>query len=260
MIAGRGARGGEDRGLVGEVREVGAGEPGGLARDEREVDVGPSGLARVCTSRIASRPETSGGETKTWRSKRPGRSSAGSSFSSRFEAAMTTRSPVVLKPSISTSSWLSVCSRSELWSEPRWPPTASISSMKMIAGRCLRASANRRRMRAAPRPANISTNGGRRLREELGAGLVRHGLGQQRLAGAGRPVQQDALRHAARRARGSARARAGSRRPRAAPPWPRRRRRRRPRRPRSPTPPRSAAASSAASASPCATGRTRSAP
>ena len=61
-------------------------------------------------------------------------------------------------PSISTSSWLSVCSRSELLSEPRAPPTASISSMKMIAGAALRASANRRRMRAAPRPANISTN------------------------------------------------------------------------------------------------------
>ena len=30
--------------------------------------------------------------------------------------------------------------------------------MKMIAGAFLRASSNRRRMRAAPRPANISTN------------------------------------------------------------------------------------------------------
>ncbi len=30
--------------------------------------------------------------------------------------------------------------------------------MKMTAGSCLRASSNRRRMRAAPRPANISTN------------------------------------------------------------------------------------------------------
>ena len=67
--------------------------------------------------------------------------------------------------------------------------------MKMIAGACLRASRNRRRMRAAPRPANISTNDGRRLREEVGAGLVRDGLGQQRLAGARRAVQQDALRH-----------------------------------------------------------------
>ena len=34
----------------------------------------------------------------------------------------------------------------------------------------------------------------RRLREELGARLVRDGLRQQRLAGAGRAVQQDALR------------------------------------------------------------------
>ena len=35
---------------------------------------------------------------------------------------------------------------------------------------------------------------GRRLREEPGAGLVGHGLGEQRLAGARRAVQQDALR------------------------------------------------------------------
>ena len=41
---------------------------------------------------------------------------------------------------------------------PRRPPTASSSSMKMIAGSCLRATANSRLMRAAPRPANISTN------------------------------------------------------------------------------------------------------
>ena len=71
---------------------------------------------------------------------------------------MTTTRPEDEKPSISTSSWLSVCSRSELLSEPRPAPTASSSSMKMIAGSCLPASRNRRRMRAAPRPANISTN------------------------------------------------------------------------------------------------------
>ncbi len=34
-----------------------------------------------------------------------------------------------------------------------------------------------------------------RLRIELGVGLVRHGLGEQRLAGAGRTVEQDALGH-----------------------------------------------------------------
>ena len=43
-------------------------------------------------------------------------------------------------------------------SEPRWAPTASSSSMKMIAGACSRACLNRRRIRAAPKPANISTN------------------------------------------------------------------------------------------------------
>src|SRR6476646_866586 len=107
---------------------------------------------------MRSRPCTSGGDTKTWRSKRPGRSSAESSFSSRFDAAITTIRSALAKPSISTSSWLSVCSRSPEMSDPRRPPTASSSSMKMIAGECLRASANRRRMRAAPRPANISTN------------------------------------------------------------------------------------------------------
>ena len=68
-----------------------------------------SGLLRECTLRIRSRPPTSGGETKIWRSNLPGRSSAGSSFSSRFEAAITTTSFFELvNPSSSTSSWLSV--------------------------------------------------------------------------------------------------------------------------------------------------------
>jgi len=43
-----------------------------------------------------------------------------------------------------------------------WPlramPTASSSSMKTIEGAFLRASSKSLRMRAAPRPANISTN------------------------------------------------------------------------------------------------------
>ena len=130
--------GGEDRRLVAQVGEVGAREPGGLARDgARGRRPRPSGLVVVCTRMIASRPTMPGGETRIWRSKRPGRSSAGSSFSIRFDAAITTSEPVEWKPSISTSSWLSVCSRSELLSEPRWAPTASSSSMKMIAVLCL---------------------------------------------------------------------------------------------------------------------------
>jgi hypothetical protein len=78
----------------------------------------------------------SGGGTKTWRSKRPGRSSALSSFSSMFEAAMTITLSPESNPSISTRSWFSVWSRSPEMSDPRCAPTASSSSMKTIAGAC----------------------------------------------------------------------------------------------------------------------------
>ena len=67
--------------------------------------------------------------------------------------------------------------------------------MKTIAGAALRAWRNSRRMRAAPRPANISTNEEADCAKKRRVRLVRHGLGEQRLAGAGRAVQQDALRH-----------------------------------------------------------------
>ena len=120
--------------------------------------VGASGLLRVWTLRIASRPPTPGGETKIWRSKRPGRSSAGSSFSSRLEAAMTTRSPRGAEAVHLHEQLVERLLALGVVVASRAAPTASISSMKMIAGRALRASANSRRMRAAPRPANISTN------------------------------------------------------------------------------------------------------
>ena len=64
------------------------------------------------------------------------------------------------KPSISDSSWFSVCSRSSLDDRagpPRRWPMASISSTKMIAGARLRASENRSLTRAAPTPTNSST-------------------------------------------------------------------------------------------------------
>ncbi len=64
------------------------------------------------------------------------------------------------KPSISTSNWLSVCSRSSLpppRPAPRWRPTASISSMKMMQGAFFFACSNMSRTRLAPTPTNIST-------------------------------------------------------------------------------------------------------
>ena len=119
-----------------------------------------SGIFRVCTRRIPSRPRTSGESTTICRSKRPGRSSAGSSTSGRLVAAIRITPSFDSKPSISTSSWLSVCSRSS-WPPPspapRCRPTASISSMKMMHGACALPCSKRSRTRDAPTPTNIST-------------------------------------------------------------------------------------------------------
>ena len=111
---------------------------------------------------MSSRPRRSGRSTTTWRSKRPARSSAWSSTSGRLVAAMIMTPAVASKPSISTRSWLSVCSRSS-WVDmaatpPRDLPIASSSSMKTMQGARFLASSKRSRIRAAPRPTNISTN------------------------------------------------------------------------------------------------------
>ena len=111
-------------------------------------------------ARISLRPRTSGKLTTTRLSKRPGRNKAGSSTSGRFVAAMTMTASFASKPSISTKSWLSVCSRSS-WPPPtpapRCLPTASISSIKTIQGAFFFAFSKRSRTREAPTPTNIST-------------------------------------------------------------------------------------------------------
>lgn len=121
---------------------------------------GVNGLPLACTRRIALRPSMSGASTGICRSKRPGRSSAGSRMSGRLVAAIRMTPPLTSKPSISTRSWLSVCSRSS-WPPPmpapRCRPTASISSTKTIAGAFDLACSKRSRTRLAPTPTNIST-------------------------------------------------------------------------------------------------------
>ena len=67
--------------------------------------------------------------------------------------------------------------------------------MKMIAGALSRASLNRRRIRAAPRPANISMNEDADWLKNCAPGLVGDRLGEQGLAGSGWAVQKDPLRH-----------------------------------------------------------------
>src|SRR5438876_8189908 len=114
-----------------------------------------SGILRVWTRRICSRPFTSGMSTTIWRSKRPGRSSAGSRMSGRLVAASRITPSFDSKPSISTSSWFKVCSRSSCpppSPAPRCRPTASISSMKMMQGACAFPCSNRSRTREAGRP------------------------------------------------------------------------------------------------------------
>ena len=116
-------------------------------------------LPLQCTARIGSRSSRSGRGTTIWRSKRPGRSRAGSRMSGRLVAAIMTTPSEVSKPSISESIWLRVCSRSSCpppRPAPRLRPMESISSTKTMAGACLRAVWNRSRTRLAPTPTNIS--------------------------------------------------------------------------------------------------------
>ena len=95
------------------------------------------------------------------RSKRPGRIRAVSSTSGLLVAASRITPELSWKPSISVSNWLRVCSRSSLpppIPAPRWRPTASISSIKMMQGAFSLARRNKSRTRDAPTPTNISTN------------------------------------------------------------------------------------------------------
>ena len=155
-----------------------------------------SGLPRVWTSRICLRPLRSGRSTTIWRSKRPGRSSAGSRMSGRLVAAIRMMLSFISKPSISTSSWFSVCSRSS-WPPPmpapRWRPTASISSMKMMQGEFCFACSKRSRTRAGADADEHLDEVGAGDREERDAGLAGDGAREQRLTGAGRAVEQHAL-------------------------------------------------------------------
>ena len=108
-------------------------------------------------------------------------------------APMTTTPSLLPKPSISTSSWLRVCSRSSWLSDPpRALAMASISSMKMTARPAARALANSSRTRPGADADVLLDELGAGDREERHAGLGGDGLGQHGLAGAGRAVEHHA--------------------------------------------------------------------
>ena len=134
--------------------------PGVVRATTRRSTSFAKGIFLVCTFRMPSRPSMLGASTMIWRSKRPGRSSALSSTSGRLVAASRITCTLVSKPSISTRSWLRVCSRSS-WPPPkpapRCRPTASISSMKIMQGAFFLPCSNKSRTLLAPTPTNIST-------------------------------------------------------------------------------------------------------
>ena len=135
-------------------------KPGVPLAINRRSTSGPSGVFLACTFSIFSLPLMSGLGTFTCRSNLPGRSSAGSRTSRLFVAAKIITPSFSSKPSISTSSWFKVCSRSSFpppYPAPLFLPTASISSINTIQGAFFFACSNMSLTRLAPTPTNIST-------------------------------------------------------------------------------------------------------
>jgi hypothetical protein len=142
-----------------EVGEVGTGEAGGGASGDVEVDVGAQALAAAVDAQDLGPLRLVRQRDDDLPVEPAGREQCRVEESGRLVAARTTTASSS-KPSISASIWLSVCSRSSLppaEPAPRVRPIASISSMKMIAGRACgprrtgRAPVRRRRRRTARR-------------------------------------------------------------------------------------------------------------
>ena len=135
----------------------------------------------------------------TWRSKRPGRSSAGSRTSGRLVAATTITFVFVSKPSISTRIWLRVCSRSSCDAAEAGAALAADrvdlvdeDDARRVALGLVEQVADAARADAHEHLDELGAGDA----EERDAGLAGDGAGQQGLAGARGPDQQDAARDA----------------------------------------------------------------
>ena len=150
----------EQGGLVDQVGQVGAGEARGLAGERVDVDLLGQRLAAgvdledlraaLAVGAVDDDLAVEAARAQQRRVEDVGPVGGGDEMMLSF----------ISKPSISTSSWLSVCSRSSCpppRPAPRWRPTASISSMKMMQGEFCLACSKRSRTREAPTPTNIST-------------------------------------------------------------------------------------------------------
>ena len=121
---------------------------------------GANAIFLVCTAKILFLPLRSGFGTTTCLSNLPGLNNAGSRTSGLLVAAINITPSVASNPSISTNSWLSVCSLSSFpppRPAPLCLPTASISSIKIIQGAFFFPCSNISLTLLAPTPTNIST-------------------------------------------------------------------------------------------------------
>ena len=184
--------GGEQRGLVDDVGEVGAGEAGGARGDDAG---GPRPGAsthvrgRAPEDRLA--PADVGPVDHHLAVEAAGPQQGRSSTSGRLVAAMMMTPLEESKPSISARSWFSVCSRSS------WPPTKPVAPARRLAdgvqlvdehdaGRLLLGLLEEvAHARGAHAHEHLDELGAGQ-EEERHVGLARHRPGQQRLAGAGR--------------------------------------------------------------------------
>jgi hypothetical protein len=138
----------------------------------------------------------SGASTGIWRSKRPGRSSAGSSTSGRLVAAMRIDAAVDVE-AVHLDQQLVERLLALVVAAAHAGAAVAADGVDLVdeddAGAFSLACSNRSRTRLAPTPTNISTKSEPGDREERDARLAGDRARQQRLAGAGRAVQQHAL-------------------------------------------------------------------
>ncbi len=186
---------GEDRRLVADVRQVGAGQPGGLAGDHLEVDVADRLVADVDAEDLLARPHVRRGDVDL-----------------AVEAAGPKQRRVELLEQVRRGDHDQAVGRVEAVHldqqlVQRLVLLAGDAEAALPADRVELVDEDDRRLvlardakqpphprRAEPREHLDEAGGG--LRVEAGAGFVGDGLGQQRLAGARRSVQQHAARHA----------------------------------------------------------------
>ena len=181
-----------------DVLEVRAREVLRGGDDRRQLDAGDRAAGEVVPEDRLARSGASGGRTRVIRSKRPGRSSAGSTSHGAFVAASTNR------PSLSAD--IESISSSSVFTMPRRPdqpepmldrraPIASISSRNSTVGRARLRAFAKTACSFCSRLAEVRAEHVREAHgEEPGAELAGDRAGDEGLAAAGRAVEQQAGR------------------------------------------------------------------